>query len=271
MLKYYLILALITIAINSIVSSESGVKFSVNSNIFNLVTKIDLSAKLTNLTLIGESGISYEKSTFPSLTVKIANLTISKFDNPENIEVNQNPQEKTVEFIFKNVSLTLKTSYYFRALSMICDQGKESTIDVVLDRFIIGLDLHLEKISVKSFDMKISQVDFNMNKSIMNFILKIFKSMIVNRINQSVGLIKESIESGLNSFVTAEHLVDLASLGGLPSMGIGLNYTITEKPKMDLKEKKGFKKNFMFVELFTELIKEAIHETQSKKFFNFFE
>lgn len=244
-------------------ASETGIKFAINTQLLNLVKKIDYSKKFSNTTLIGTEGVSYVKNSFPSVSLKASNLTITKFENPDNVEVETNMADKSLKLHLKNIKVNLQVSYELRVVSLLKDSGKNTNIDIALDEFVFVIQFLDNKISIKDLKFKIAKIDFSLNQVILNFILKIFKNTIISKLNQSVDLMRVSMEQKLNQVMSSEKLIDLAG------MGIGVNATITEKPNMELFDKNSFNKveknSNPLMQIFVDIVQEILEVEQGKK------
>jgi len=232
MLKTFKILILLVATLFTILPNtscgESGIKLSFDTQLLNLLKKVDINSKVANMTLLGEEGITYEKKNFPSVYLKVLNLTINKIKNPEDISIDNDKQNKFLQIKFKNFDVELKASYDLKIASFLNDHGKNTLIKVELEHFLIGFQFTNEKILIKTFDFKIKHVDFTLNQWVLNLLKKLFMGMVIKKINQSVDSFKLALEEKLNTAINSKYIIDL---GG---MGIGINSTITENPDMEV-------------------------------------
>jgi hypothetical protein len=233
MLKtFILLLTTILIFLNNSFcqESQSGIKLSFDTQLLNLLKKIDINSKITNMTLINQEGITYEKKTFPSVYMKLLNLTVNNFKNPksEDIIINNDKQNKIVEIKIKNFEVELKATYDLKIASFLKDQGKNSLIKIEVNELLLAFQFTNERILITNFDFKLKNVEFKFNQFILNILKKIFKGLIIKQINKSVYTFKNELEESLNKMIYNKYLIDL---GG---MGIGINSTITESLNMDV-------------------------------------
>ena len=257
--KILLALVALSVFFSFTSASETGIKFAINTQVFDLIKKIDFSKKLSNTTLIGAEGLSYTKSSFPSVSLKVANLSIVKFENPANVEVETEMDDKSMLIHLKGININLQASYQLIVVSILKDAAKNSNIDIKLDEFVLALQFTGDRIIVKSLKFKIEKVDFSLNQIILNLILKMFKSTIISKINQSVELMRIAMERKMNQMIQTEKVIDLAG------MGIGVNATFTDRPDMQLFDKKNFVKNSSFVQIFVDLVQEIIESEEGGK------
>lgn len=225
-----LIIAFIFLSFTFTQSSETGIKLSFDTQLLNILKKVDMNSKFSNMTLIGNEGYSFEKKSFPSVYMNIKNLTVNKLRNPEDIIIDNDKASKSLQITFKNFMVQLKATYDLKIASILKDQGKDSMINIELDNFLIGFQFTNERVLIKSFNFTIKSVDIKLNQWLLNLLKKLFMGMIIKKINKSVDSYKSEIEEKLNLAINAQNLIDL---GG---MGIGINSTITEIPNMDVYE-----------------------------------
>jgi hypothetical protein len=233
MFKILIILALTLLTIlPNILCAESGIKISFDSQLLNLLKKVDINSKVANMTLIDKEGLIYEKKNFPSVYMKIINLTIHniKTPNPENTIIENDNANKILQIKLKNFEVELKASYDLKIATILNDQGKNSLIKIEIDQFMIGFQFTNDKILIKSFDFKIKKVNFEFNNWVLNLLKKLFMSEILKQVHKSVDTFKQGLEEKLNNSINNKFLIDL---GG---MGIGINSTITEHPNMEVFE-----------------------------------
>lgn len=260
--KILLALVAISLVLSFAEASESGIKFALNTKILNMLKKIDYSKKLTNKTLIGQKGITYEKKSFPSVVLNVFNLTVSRFENPTDVAINADNNDKSIEIVLKNITAECKFAFSLKVASIIKDSGMNSLVNINLDELRFVLKFEANRVAVKTLNFKLSKVDVNLNKTILNFILKLFKSNIVSKINASVEQIRSAIESSINNFISSQSLIDLAG------MGIGVNATFTDKPAMDLfnvNTKEKIAEKFSFAKVFVDVIKDILSTEDNGK------
>lgn len=256
-----ILLALVSISIfaSFTSASETGIKFAINTKVFDLIKKIDFSKKLSNTTLIGTEGISYTKKSFPSVNLKVSNLTIAKFANPENVEIETDMADKSMLIHLKGIKFNLFVNYELKVVSILKDSGKKSSIEVDLDELVLALQFTGDKIIVKSLQYKLAKMDFSLNQFILNLIMKMFKNTIISKINQSVDLMRISMEQKLNEAIQTEKIFDL---GG---MGIAVNATVTERPDMQMFDKNNSEKANSFAQIFVDLVQEILEREEASK------
>lgn len=267
MLKTFILLTVTLLTIFPNIScGESGIKLSFDTQLLNILKKVDINSKISNMTLIGQEGLSYEKTSFPSVDFKVLNLTINKFKNPEDIVIDNDKANKFLQIKFQNFEVELKATYNLKIASLLKDQGKNSLIKVELEEFLIGFQFTNEKILIKTFDFKIKNINFQLNQWILNLLKKLFMGMIIKNINESVDSFKLGLEEKLNTAINSKYLIDL---GG---MGIGINSTITEIPNMEVFEIKN-NTNFRNLQMqnlmqnaneFFEIVQDVLNEKEGK-------
>lgn len=257
--KILLAFAAISLLLGFTSASETGIKFAINTQVFDLIKKIDLSKKLSNITLIGAEGVSYTKNSFPSVNLKIANLSIAKFENPENVEIETDLTDKSILVHLKGIKINLQTSYQLRVMSALKDAGSNSSIEVFLDDFVLALQFSGGKINVKSLQFKLAKVDFSLNQFVLNLILKLFKGTLISKINQSVESMRVAMQMKMNEMIQTEKLIDLAG------MGIGVNATVTDMLDMQVFDKNNFDKASSFVQIFVDLVQEILESEEGSK------
>jgi len=260
--KLLLALAAISLFLGGFTSaSETGIKFAINTQIFDLLKKADLSSKLSNITLIGAEGLNYAKTSFPSVQLKVANLSITKFENPENIEVESEILDKSMQVKLKGIKMQMKVSYDLKVISILKDGGSNRTIELEFDEFALALKFTGDRIKVKSFNFKLAKVDFSLNQFILNFVLKMFKNTIVAKINQSVEFMRVAMENKLNRITQNEMLIDLAG------MGIGVNASVTEMPNIQLFDKNNLVKDAPIMQVLVDLVQENFQSQEASKIY----
>jgi len=257
--KILLALTAISLLFTIIATSETGIKFAINTQVFNLMKGINFSEKLANTTIIGSEGVTYEKDSFPSVALKVSDLIIVEIKNSESIQIDTNKEERSLQLHLKTITAKLNVNYELKVASILKDSGKKTNIDIVLDDCVLGLQFTGDKVLFKSLNFKIAKADFSLNQFILNFILKMFKSTIISKLNQSVDSLRITLEQQLNSMINTEKLIDL---GG---MGIGVNATLTEMPNMELYDNSRFvksQKGTPFVKVFVDLVQQILESEQ---------
>ncbi len=263
MLKIVLLLStLFSVLIAFTGASETGIKFTFDTKLLNLVKQIDFSKKFSNTTLIGSEGISFIRESFPSVTLKANNLILSKLENPESIEVETNMENRNLKLHLKNMKLSLQVTYDFKLISTFKDSGNNTNIDIVLDEFVLSIKFTESKISIDQLNFKFAKIDFSLNEVILNFILKIFRNTLISKLNKSNEFMRVSMEKKLNKLISTEKLIDLQG------MGIGVNATFTEKPNMELKDKITFERieenSNPLMRIFVDLVQEILESEKGK-------
>lgn len=264
MFKTFLLIVSIFTILSISACGESGIKLSFDTQLLNMIKKVDLNSKFANMSLIGAEGIKYDKPSFPSVHLNVYKLFISKMKNPEDIIIDNDKDSKFLQVKFRNFDVELKTSYDVKVMTYLKDQGENSKISLEMEEFLIGFQFTKEKVIVKTFDFKIKHADVELNSWFYDIVKRLFMGLIIKNINNKANSFKTSLEEKLNNAINSQYLIDL---GG---MGIGINSTITEIPNMDVYDmKKKEYKNILMENAneFFNVISDAFEEIKEEKNF----
>jgi hypothetical protein len=233
----FCILLLSTLSGVYLANDTSGLKFGIDTNFFKVLEKIDLNKFAKNKTLIASPGISLKSSSFPSYDIQIRNLSITDIKNPKSVLVNSINSgsndlntNATLAIIMTNFEINLQTDYDIKMMSIFTDHAVASPIKIVLDSVNGEFFFNQGNVVFKKLDVKIGEIDFKFNSFWFKMVYAIAKSFVIKGINKEVSTLYGKISDALNQFISSQVLIDVG-------MGIGINATNVDRPKLELIKK----------------------------------
>jgi hypothetical protein len=199
--------------------------------------------------------------------LKLHSLSINKFNNPNDVRLKNDKENKYLEISLTDFQIELKADYDLKVATLFKDHSPSSLIGVAFEEVFLGFKFTEEKILVEKFDMKLKEVKIVLNEWLLDLIKRVFMGKIIETINESVSQFKGELEEQINLAVHGKYLIDL---GG---MGIGVNATVTESPYLevvDAQRKKAASSlsslSYAFAEILTESFEAVEDQANEMKF-----
>ena len=216
-----LFMLLNTFALNS--CQYSGLKFALDTELFKLLKSFPINTFAQNKTLTPKEGLNYDSAGLLSYHLHIDNLILLSIQNPSKVDVTGD--KTTLQVHIENVQATFQTNYDIKIIEFIHDSGVNKTIKVTLNRIDGDFFFQNGQITFKKFEIEIGEIDINFSSAFFNVIYTIFKGLIVNKINKSVGSIHEVVQNALNQFISSPLVLD-------SGYGLKLNLTNVDHPEL---------------------------------------
>lgn len=222
--------SLLLICILSLTACEySGIKAAIDSGIFRVLTKFDLNSILANMTVLDEAQASGQA--LFNYEVDCKNLTITNIVNPTSVDLDSGVTEEglpSVTVKFNEIAASIQIDYLYVKYGLIKETFNNPTGSVTLD-YIQGEYYFTSdgKIVIKDFQVEINDMDIDVKKDFLNFLIDLFKGLIKSQVEKKLKDLGETFSNLLNDWVDGEFLYDLG-------MGIGFNLTNTLKPALSL-------------------------------------
>ena len=251
--------SLIFILLISFISCEySGVKAAIDSNIFKVLTKIDFNSLFKDKVLIdhvetsGQYLFKYE--------VVVDNFSLTNLTAPQEVKIETGTNDlglPVVKLSIYSVTADILIDYLYIKYGLVHDTSRGVTGDIVFSSisgsYYFGND---GKVVISDFDVEIESLTIDIKQDFLNWLIKVFKSLIKSQVQKKLNTLGDTLESTLNNWVDNEFLYDLG-------YGIGFNLTNIEKPHMTLVDKQNVNS---FLKLFASILfgaNNTVFETQS--------
>lgn len=220
--KIFPILILLS-AFMAISAFHSGVKVGLDTNLLNILGRVDLNKHLQNKTVI--SNLTLEKSSFPAYKVNIGELTFTNVAKPEKVSISHDKASNSLSVLFEGLLFELRTSFHIKVVSLFSDQLVNSAVKISVDKVDASLGFNNNNVKINKFVVSVKDIEMQFNSIFFRTIYKFFKGLMINMINSEVARVHGEIERSINSLLSEESIINIG-------MGIGFNVTNTDKPEI---------------------------------------
>lgn len=222
-------------------ADHSGIKFGVDTNILKLAEKVNLNKFVQNKTLLPAEGLIYQSGGFFSYKLQISNLTVIDVKQP-NIDIftRSEGENQFLNVVIKNLEVSLESSFNIEVIKIFKDQLIKSPINIKIQKVDSEFFFHEGLVKFVRLDVKIDDIEMKFNNVFFKIIYKIAKRIIINTINEQVSKIHSKVAASLNKFIISQMLIDVG-------MGIGINATNVDRPKLVSYNKTQYVSNMNFV------------------------
>lgn len=208
---------------------NSGIKAAIDSGIFKILTKFDLNQYLAGMVVLDHAEASGQA--LFNWDVECENLTITNLVQPESVELDSGKSPEglpSVKVTLNKIDAAIQIDYLYVKYGLIKETFRGATgavkVDYVKGEYYFTSD---GLIVINDFEVEISDMDIDVKKDFLNFLINLFKGLIKSQVEKQLQKLAETISTALNDWVNKEFLFDLG-------MGIGFNLTNTEKPALNL-------------------------------------
>ena len=220
---YLLLLSLVSFTL----CEYSGIKVAITSEIFKILTKLDLNSFLQNKTMIdyaeasGQAILNYE--------VNCKNLTITNIIAPSNVTIEQQTTSDNlpqVKVTLLNIEIAIQIDHLYVKYGLIKENMEHPTGKVVISSAEGKYHFTPEgKLEISEINIEIDSLDIDVRKDFLNWLIGIFKGLIKNEVTKNLNSLGDTISEKVNEWVDGEFVVDLGN-------GMGVNLTNFEKPQL---------------------------------------
>ena len=222
-INYLLLLALIALS-----SCEySGLKAAITSNFVKILTKFDLNKYLQNKTII-----EYEEASGSALfnyEVEVENLWMNYVKSPSSVNIEQETTEDglpQVKVTLNDIEVDIEIAHLYVKYGFISDDFYEVDgnvkIEYVEARYHFTAD---GKLVVSEINVEIDDLDIDVKKSFLNWLIGLFKGLIKSQITNKLDDLGGTLSEAFNNLMESEIKYDIG-------YGISLNLTDTMRPNL---------------------------------------
>ena len=220
------------LSLSYITCEYSGIKAAIDSTFFKLLKKFDLNSLLSNKTLISHAEIIGEY--LYHYNIDIENFSLPYVYSPEDVKVETGSlgEKSFVKVIAYQIEAKFLVDYLFLKYGVVTDRFYGANGHIIFSsisgNFYFTNDGKLE---IEDFEVGIEKLELDMRKTLSNFLLKVFRDLIRDKVAIKFKAMGETISEILNNKLINKPFI--YELG----LGIGLNLTNIEKPKLNLVNK----------------------------------
>jgi len=205
----------------------SGLKAAITSNIVKILTKFDLNKYLQNKTII-----EYEKASGSALfnyEVEVENLWMNYVKSPSSVNIEQETTEEglpQVKVTLNDIEVDIEIAHLYVKYGFISDDFYEVDgnvkIQFVEARYHFTVD---GKLVVSEINVEIDDLDIDVKKSFLNWLIGLFKGLIKSKITNKLDDLGGTLSEAFNNLMESEIKYDIG-------YGISLNLTDTMRPNL---------------------------------------
>ena len=225
--------SLLFVLLITFISCEySGLKAAIDSNIFKVLTKIDFNSLLKDKVLLDHEEISGQY--LFKYEVVVENFSLTNLTAPSEVKIETGTNDLGLPFVklsLYSITADVLIDYLYIKYGLVHDTSRGVTGDIVFSS-ISGSFYFTEegKIVISDFDAEIESLTIDIKQDFLNWLIKVFKSLLKSQVQKKLNTLGDTLETTLNNWVSSEFLYDLG-------YGIGFNLTNIEKPHMTLVQK----------------------------------
>lgn len=230
MKQCFLLLALVSFSI----CEYSGIKVAITSEIFKILTKVDLNSFLQNKTIIdyaeasGQALFNYE--------VICENLTITDIIAPNNVTIEQEKNTEDlpqVKVTLYNIDISIQIDYLYVKYGLIKETMNNPTGNVVISSLEFRFYFTTEgDLVVNEVNVEIDSLEIDVRKDFLNWLIGLFKGLIKNELTKKLESLGDTISDKFNEWINGEFSYDLGN-------GFSFNLTNILKPQLSQTIKTG--------------------------------
>ena len=219
---------LLLLALIALTSCEySGLKAAITSNFVKILTKYDLNKYLQNKTLIDYTEAS--GSALFDYEVEVENLWMKYVKSPSNVTIDQETTEEgfpQVKITLLDIEVDIEIAHLYVEYGFLSDDFYEVDGYVRIESVESRYHFNAEgKLVVSEINVEIDELDIDVKKSFLNFLIGLFKGLIKSQITSQLEDLSGTLSEAFNNLMDKEIKFDIG-------YGISLNLTDTMRPNI---------------------------------------
>jgi len=214
---------------SSIFCDNSGLKFALDTEIFQILKTLPVEQYLKNKTLTPAEGIDFSKGGLLSYHIHIDKLSCTKVINPTNISIKSNLN--SLGILLQHIELTFVTNYDISILGILKDKPEQIPVTIILDSIDSNFTFSSGNILFSKLTAQIGSIDIKFSSTFWNILYTIFHGLIVDAVNRNIDFFHTLAQDGINKFISEQFVLD-------SGFGLKLNLTNIDRPELISKEEK---------------------------------